>query len=855
MRTVHQWFLYFRMARSTGTLLRHTRQACYGFRLKPSTDGHFASIFVSNRKCNFCLEHFSLKLFFLFGFLVLRTAFGQNAVHPQKADTPPPDEIWFGGATQTEDNEWKHLKGAACVRTTEMNICAHEIDFNSDTDWTYARGNVRLEHFATGDILNADHAEFNIRTEEGKFYVINGTAPSKILTSPGMLTTTNPFYFQAQWADRIKNRYILHKGFITDCKMPKPWWKFQSPKFDVVPGEHAVVRSGILFVHHLPILYLPYYFRPLGRNPRQSGFLTPNIGNTSLNGYMIGGGYYWAINRSYDADYVLQYFTLRGPASTFNIRGKPNDVSDFSFGLYSVDDKGLPQACAAGTPAGECPKPIKEGGTEMELTGRTQIWGFTAKMDLNYLSSFVFRQAFANSYNTALGSEVHSIGFMQRHFNNDLDSLNFVAQRDQVYEAAPPETLPPNDVAIQKLPAVEVYGRDQQITNALPIYFSFSSSAGLFERQESDVLSNGSYFFLNTNAMPRIDAEPKVSTWFKLAGFTFNPSFGVGLTDYGKDYASNSATFVTPLSCGGYPLCPPVASAYDVAIKSASFLRHDADFVLGVTAPTIERIFTPPAWAHLGAKLKHVIELNATYEDMTGITHFSNIIHFDQTDIFSDTNQVTLDLTNRIYKKDAKGNVSEWLNWHVAYARYFDPTFGGAVVAGQRNEVYSELELATYTFLYEPRNYSPIESALTVNPYPFMSLEYKSAYDPLQHKFIDHYIGTTFRKSNFRVNFSDTAVTSIPLLVPQANQVGAGIAWGTSMRRGWNLGANINYDVLLDRATLEYMQATYNTDCCGFSVQWRHFNFGIRDDNQYLFSFSLANLGTFGSMQKQDRIF
>ncbi|MDQ2776639.1 MAG: hypothetical protein M3Y57_17230 [Acidobacteriota bacterium] len=52
------------------------------------------------------------------------------------------------------------------------------------------------------------------------------------------------------------------------------------------------------------------------------------------------------------------------------------------------------------------------------------------------------------------------------------------------------------------------------------------------------------------------------------------------------------------------------------------------------------------------------------------------------------------------------------------------------------------------------------------------------------------------------------------------------------------------------------MQTSYNTDCCGFSFEYRHLNFGIRqNENEYLFSFSVANIGTFGSLQKQSRLF
>ena len=151
-------------------------------------------------------------------------------------------------------------------------------------------------------------AQYNLKSEEGKFYGVSGTSPPKIMTSTGVLTTTNPFYFQALWADRIKDRYILHHGFLTDCRMPKPWWTFNAPLFDIIPGDRAIARHTVFRFKRVPILYLPYFYRPLGKNPRQSGFLTPNFGHTTVRGWMYGAGYYWAINRSYDMTYVLQYF-------------------------------------------------------------------------------------------------------------------------------------------------------------------------------------------------------------------------------------------------------------------------------------------------------------------------------------------------------------------------------------------------------------------------------------------------------------------------------------------------------------------------------------------------------------------
>jgi hypothetical protein len=50
-------------------------------------------------------------------------------------------------------------------------------------------------------------------------------------------------------------------------------------------------------------------------------------------------------------------------------------------------------------------------------------------------------------------------------------------------------------------------------------------------------------------------------------------------------------------------------------------------------------------------------------------------------------------------------------------------------------------------------------------------------------------------------------------------------------------------------------QVACNTDCCGFGVQHRRVNFGIRDETQFRFAFAIGNLGTVGPLRKQDRLF
>ncbi len=830
-------------------LLRRPRVACYGFRLKLCPPGSISPISVSIRKCENCLEHFLCNLLFLLAaaLSVPLAASAQTAAKPAKANLPPQNEIWMSAVTQDSNEEWRYLKGSAKVETSEMIISGDEIDYNSDTHWAYARGHVRLEQFSTGDKIEADHAEYNLETEEGKFFDVRGTSPSKILSSPFVLTTTNPFYFEAKWAERIKSRYILHQGFVTDCKAPKPWWTFQAPLFDIIPGNRAIARSTVFRVKRVPILYLPYFYRPLGRNPRQSGFLTPNFGNSSRFGYIYGLGYYWAINRSYDMTGVVQYFTLRGPAFLYDFRGKPNEVSDFNFNLYSVDDRGV----LVGNTL------QREGGTEFQVTGRTRIWGFDGRLDYNYLSAYVFRLAFSYAFTNSVSNDVASIGYLERHFHDDTYALDLVVKRDQIFEAVTFQGQTPNQVIVQKLPSIEFSGRDQQIINApVPVWFSFQSSGAALTREwPTGIVTSGSPSanqILQTGGIGRVDIEPRVATAFRFAGFSLVPSMNLGVTDYTNSYATNTSTFNANVSCGGFATCTSNAAT----LANSNLFRKNADFMLDFRAPVLERIFTPPQWLHLGEKVKHVIEAGATYEYVTGVNEFQRTILFDERDILSNTNQLTVSLTNRLYRKDQAGDVKEIVTWRLAQVRFFDPTFGGVVQPNLANVVLATEEFTPFAFLDGPRTYSPVSSSLEVNPYSFLSLQWRADYDPLSKRLLASIYGLGVRYKNYFGSLGDSTLDTSPVfIISHANQISFGGGYGNPNRKGWNAAASEVYDLTQSRRLFDVLQTSYNTNCCGFSFQVRQFNLGIRNDNQYLFSFSIANVGTFGSLQRQARIF
>jgi LPS-assembly protein len=736
-----------------------------------------------------------------------------NAANPnqklsvRRPGAPGPDEYKVEAETEEADGDLRHLRGSVHLESIDKKMDADAVDYNDDTGDVEAWGNVRYENFLDGTKLNCDHATYNVNTETGIFYNVRGTSETKVIARPGLLTTNNPFYFEGKWGERVDGKYIIHEGFVTDCKVPKPWWRLTAEKFDILPNDRAITYRAIFRIKTIPIFYFPAYYKSLKTLPRQSGFLTPNIGHSSTYGEMFGLAYYWAISRSYDALYRVQYFTSRGPANNLEFRGKVTPGTDFSFQLYAVEDRGI----NIGNGVIQ-----KQGGEEFTFDGKSDLGdGWLARVHIDQLSSFLFREAFSQSFHDTIFSETHSVGYIIKHWSSF--AFDVAATRDEEFE----NTLSPkNTIVIQKLPVAEFLSRDRQILGGvLPVWFSFNSSAGFLDRTEPE--------FQTPRFVSRLDVYPEVTTAFHFGGFNLTASGSIRETDYGDSIVNG-------------------------VITDQGILRNARELDIHLIPPAFERIFQSPKWLG-GVKLKHVIEPRIDYKAVGGIDDFNNIIRFDETDIMSDTNQVTLSLTNRLFVKDKNGNVTELMSLEVAQSRYFDPTFGGAVIPGQRNVIEASEDLDGFAFIDGPRNYSPIVSILRFQH--VVGFEWRLDYDPLLGRISNSSFNGNLRLSKYFFSVGHTEVNTDPVTVAPSNQINLLVAVGNQNRKGWNAAVTTFYDLrmhVLDFATTEI---TYNTDCCGFSVEYRRYNFGVRDDTQYRLSFSIANIGSFGNMRKQERIY
>ncbi|MEO5922257.1 MAG: putative LPS assembly protein LptD [Bryobacteraceae bacterium] len=685
------------------------------------------------------------------------------------------------------------------VYTNGMFLLADAVTRNNKTGKLTATGNVFFENLLDGHKMACDLAEYDLNTESGTFFNVRGSAPAQIDRKPGLLTTTNPFYFVGEKAEATKGQYVLYNGFVTDCKPDDVWWRLKAKKFDIKPHDRAISKQSILYLKKVPIFYFPIFRKSLEENPRKSGFLTPNIGNSSVRGQTVGLGYFWAINRSYDLTYRTQYYTKRGFAHQADFSGWVNSRTTFDVSLFGLGGNKSQNA---------------EGGYVLTAEAKSTLGrGWEGRGELRQLSSLAFRQSFTQSFVEAINSETHSTGLLTKHWNDY--AINFVAQRNVNYQSA----IQGEEIVTRKLPEAQFLTREHAI-GKLPIWVSLDSSFGLERRSQPA--------FQTRQFVQRGDVAPRVMTAVHWKGIDIAPSFLLRETFYDS-------------------------SMHDGRISGENLVRSARDVRVDFALPTIARVFNAPKWLRAGDKVKHVVEARAKYRYVTGINDFQQTIRFDELDVMSNTHEVEYSLTNRLLKRNGAGGVEDVISWQVLYKRYFDPTFGGAVIPNRRNVVESSDLLTGYAFLNGYRRQSPVVSILRIQSR--VGVEWRTDFDPDRKSFVNSSVSIDALFGKLFILANHSHLRTDPVLAPNANQVRGQIQYGGDNQRGWSYGMSAGYDYL--KASLQFIQSqvTYNTDCCGFSVQYRRNNFQVFNDNQFRVAFAIANIGSFGTLRRQERIF
>lgn len=711
--------------------------------------------------------------------------------------------------------------GHVDIHYRNFRLRSDHVQYNSKTYEAIAQGHVLFD--ADTQHLAADSADFNVKSGEGRLEHVRGEVKAVHRPNASVLVSPNPLVFEAREVRRLDDStYFIEHAWLTVCEPDKPSWKFFSSHATLHVNRSVAMVNANFHLFRIPILYMPYATAPAGNKLRQSGFLLPEVSDTSLKGFVLGDAYYWAPRDWTDLTLGGEYLSKRGWQQNFDFRAKPWENVSVSAKYFGVIDRGLPQTTGP---------PVKQGGHSAQLEFSALLkGGWRAVANLNQLTSLTFQLAFAPTFGEAVNSEVRNTAFLTKNFHGF--NIGFSSESYKNFINAQPQVT----VNLRSAPQARISSVDQAPWKSLPVYFGVDAFAGAVHRSDENLSAPDPVTGVQTvvpgistgAAVERSEFAPRAVVplhWGPWLGVT--TSYTVRTTSYGSQLASGT-------------------------VVNQPLARTTGELSIDLRPPTLERV-----WGSTESKWKHTIDPEITYNYVRGVNQFDRFIRFDEDETLTDTNEIMYSITQRFFHRSGEGHANELVSWKVAQKYYFDPTFNGALVPGTRNVFQALDSITPFAFADEPRHFSPIDSDLRITPGGDYDAEVRLDYDTVRHKITT--AGTLLKirpYQNFNFTIAHFSIDNSADLQPLANQIRAQVGYGDINRRGWNAILGFSYDVRQQVLQNQLIQVSYNGSCCGIALEYRRLALGtVRTENQFRVALIIANIGTFGNLRRQEKLF
>lgn len=732
----------------------------------------------------------------------------------------PRNVITIRADSQQKAGDVYRLEGHVDITYRDMKVTADQATYDRSTNEVAARGHVTFRDPKAH--LQADEGRYNLVTKRGEFLNVHGDVHPAANPRQRAFVTENPFYLEARSIQRLdEDTYTVEDARLSTCEHEEHGWSLTVRHARLKVGDKAVTYGDVFRMLDVPMFYAPALVHSIRRNPRQTGFLLPTIGNSSQKGTILGDGFFWAMNPSADLLVGLENYSKRGLARTARFRARPSDTSEVTVDYFGVSDRGI--------------NGLKAPGDSIHAIGKADDlgYGFRGVMDADYITSLAFRLTFTDNFTQAVSSETRQTGFLTKNF--DAYSLNFFVSRYQNFLST--AQVAGNSIVIQHLPTFDFSGMDKQVGNT-PFYFSFDTSAAAVGRHEPG--------FETPDVTERLDFFPEITLRSKaLAGFHFTPSVGVRATRYGTSLEVNHA----PLT------------------------RLLGDFSLDLRPPSFEKVFSGTLF---GYRIKHVIEPDIRYHLVRARDpeNLLDVVRFDATDIWTETNEIEYSVTNTLLgRKDTaddgspKPQARDLLSLRLSQKYYFDPTFGGALQPGS-NVFEPTISLTGFAFA-QGRHLSPVVSVLKFEPFSNYDTELRADLGPSGLGVLNAGITSEVHRGALGISATDffvnhTASLRLPIAIvpvgtlarlPSFNLLRTVITYGDVSRKGLSGALGLDYNFAQGLAHQVVAQASYNFECFGFDFGYRRFALGpLRRENQFRVALTLSNVGAFGNLKSRERL-
>jgi LPS-assembly protein len=816
------------------------------------------------------------------------------------------DIVGWESDRQSERNKVFMLDGGVDITYRDRELRADHVEYDSNTGDATATGHVVLTGGRNNERIVASHGTFNLKTETGRFYDVNGTVgltPPRPGTVAKIYENTNPFIFKGKIVVKTgPESYDIYEGSVTSCLLPKPDWLFTADHFAVADGEAKGYHSTFHLIG-LPLLWLPYVNHPTDPGQRQTGFEIPSPGRSSTKGLTLEEQFYMVLNRSMDLTIGASYYSSIGWAQDATFRYKGPGLDFVKFHYTGVLDKRAPAE--------------NQGGEDALILMRHDFASDTRfAANVEYLSSYIYREAFSDNFSQAVTSDIISTAYLS-HETSGIEFAGLV-DRYQGIKLIAEGTSPQQQVHILHTPTFSLDATQHNLGDT-GLEWSFETSVSGLKRTQPGFETGG--------VVERVDLHPEIRRPFFLGSWSLIPTVGLEETAYSRSQVPNTA----------------INQATQQSLSSLS--RSDIQFQFQVRTPVLERTFAPTKFTGLlGSEVKHTIEAEATYRVIKGIDNFPDVLRFDATDVVADTDEVEYGVTQRLFRKrktnkpcvaqqdqavaaslpdapdsaqlesglnpdptQSVGNeegvdasqdscqTDELISWRLTQKYFLDPNFGGAIVDGRRNIFDTTLSLSGVAFLTEPRSISPLISRLRFRSSAHTDVEWDFDYDTGAKKFTSSNLYLDLHAQNglfgalsyarldapgrfYTEAITSTSTTGVTTNISDFNQLQMLLGFGNVVKPGLSVAAKAGLDLksiygatgtttsptgivsttTVYPALLQYatVQANYNWNCCGLTVEYQRFDIAaVRDESSEKFNLTLANIGSAGNLRKALRLF
>jgi LPS-assembly protein len=701
----------------------------------------------------------------------------------QRLESLPPGETRIRAETQGRVAEGHYrARGFVDMRVGDMRIQCERADVYEETkpDGKKSRRIVAEENvvFLRGEErLAGERLELDMDTGLGVFEDAIG------YVQPGV-------FVEGRRIERLAERtYRVEGGRFTSCAQPNPRWDFNSSSARIEVDDKVVAKNVVFKIKSVPVFYLPLLYYPIREDQRSTGFLFPHFGHSSLKGYEVGTGFFWAMGRSFDQTFYADHYSKIGWGFGHEFRYMAEQPSRGTFRTYVIRT--------------DNDQPLDY---DLDWNALQMLPGkFRATLNVRQFSDLLFQQQYQDNFNLATSRTRRSAGNIQRNFGSNIFTLSADRQ----------ETFFGDDSRVQEhLPSLSLRRFPQKIGRT-GIVFGYEARAERVGFGKGDAVESFS----------RFDVAPQLSRPLSSSFLQVTPSATFHYTHYTSSYLSTEdATTVL----GGPAIDRPFFEG-SVDVRGPTFSR-----VFDVGGPYTDRI-------------KHVIGPEILWTYRTRVDDFDQIPKFDGTDYYLGADQIDYALVQRLLAKrpgpNGKTIPHEFLSWRIGQTYYVQISDG-------QNNFDPNYSSSAFGPGYTPAHLSPIQSRLRIRPIPSITGDFNIEYDVnfKQLRTVFFSGGVNGPRGSLLAGWSrviQLAENAADRIVSANTLRGAGTLQVVPKRV--TLNASANYDFVRKTLLQSDARLRVETQCCGFSAEMIRYNYNQRQDRQFRFSIELANVGSMGN--------